>query len=157
MVIRIDPDRITSTRTVLTLGSFEIIHVGHVALFRECWKLAGEYGQVIVGVNSDEFMTKFKREPCIPYQQRAEMVRSIRYVNMVVPNDGLDQPGLIEESKPHILAVGVDWATKDYYSQIGVTPEWLHERDISLVYVAHEHTTDISTTVLRNRLRTNRQ
>lgn len=142
-------------RTVLTCGSFDLLHVGHLALLRECWKLAGDYGQVAVAVNTDEFMAQFKREPVVPYLQRAEMVRAVRYVNLVIPNDGVDQSRLIEEMKPDILAIGVDWATKDYYSQLGITPAWLFERNISLVYVAHEHSSGISTTILRSRMARN--
>lgn len=139
-------------RVVLTAGSFDLLHVGHLALLRECAKLAGKYGRVIVAVNTDEFITKFKRQPVIPFAQRVELVQAIRYVHDVVPNDGLDQSALIASLEPDVLAVGVDWATRDYYSQVGVTSQWLYERGISLVYVAHEHSLDISSTMLRTRL-----
>lgn len=142
-------------RVVVTAGSFDLLHIGHIALFRECEKLAGDYGTVIVAVNTDEFIVKFKREPIVPYADRAAMVRAIRYVDEVVANDGLDQSALIESLSPDILVVGVDWATKDYYAQIGVTPDWLHEHNISLVYVAHEHTNTVSTSLLRTRVTRN--
>lgn len=139
-------------RVVVTAGTFDLLHVGHLALLRECRKIAGSYGRVVVAVNTDQFVTQFKHLPVVPYAQRAELVRSVRYVDDVVPNDGLDQSSLIESLRPDVLAVGVDWATRDYYAQIGVTPQWLHERGISLVYVAHEHSTDVSSTMLRSRI-----
>lgn len=142
-------------RVIVTAGSFDLLHVGHIALLRECKKLAGDYGTVIVAVNTDEFIAKFKRDPIVPYIDRVAMVRAIRYVDEVVANDGLDQSSMIESLSPDILVVGVDWATKDYYTQIGITQNWLHERNISLVYVAHEHTNTVSTSLLRNRVAKN--
>ena len=138
-------------RVVVTAGSFDLLHVGHLALFRECKKLAGDYGVVVVAVNTDEFVAKFKREPIVPFIDRAAMVRAIRYVDDVVANDGLDQSALIDSLSPDILVIGVDWAAKNYYEQIGVTQDWLHERNISLVYVAHEHTNTVSTSLIRSR------
>lgn len=139
-------------RVVVTAGTYDMLHVGHIALFRECRKIAGEHGRVVVAVNTDEFVTRFKREPLMSYADRAALVRSVRYVDDVVPNDGVEQSALIEKLQPDVLAVGVDWASKDYYGQIGVTPQWLHERGITLVYVAHEHSDTVSTGLLRERL-----
>lgn len=139
-------------RVVVTAGTYDMLHVGHIALFRECRKIAAEHGRVVVAVNTDEFVTRFKREPLMSYGDRAALVRAVRYVDDVVPNDGLDQSTLIEKLRPDVLVVGVDWATRDYYGQIGVTAEWLHERGITLVYVAHEHSDTVSTTRLRERL-----
>lgn len=137
---------------VLTLGTFDLVHPGHVALFRECRKLAGD-GRVVVAVNLDGFVTRFKhRAPVMTWTQRAEVIRSIRYVDEVLENNGNYQPDLIESVRPDWLVIGVDWATKDYYGQLGITPQWLAERGITLLYVAHEQTGTVSTTMLRARM-----
>jgi hypothetical protein len=50
---------------------------------------------------------------------------------------------------PDIIAIGTDWARKDYYLQMGFTQDWLDERDISLIYIPYTHS--ISTTKLKAR------
>jgi len=139
--------------TVLTMGTFDLPHPGHIALFRECRKLAGDGGKVVVAVNRDGFVAKFKHKtPVMTCAERMEVIRAIRYVDEVVDNTGTDQPYLIESHKPDWIAIGVDWASKDYYGQLGITPEWLRERGISLAYLAHEATAMVTTTQLRVRL-----
>lgn len=135
---------------VLTLGTFDLPHAGHVSFFRECRKLATPSGALVVGVNSDEFVAKFKsRPPVVDWEDRATVISSIRYVSDVIKNDGDDQAALIEHHNPDFLAIGVDWACKDYYAQLGITQEWLYDRNISLVYVAHERSMTISTSQIK--------
>jgi glycerol-3-phosphate cytidylyltransferase len=146
-------DRDLVAPVVLTLGTFDLPHPGHVALFRECRKLAGPDGRVVVAVNRDGFVARFKHQaPLMMWSERCEVIRAIRYVDEVLENTGNNQPDLIDSVRPDWLAIGVDWATRDYYGQLGITPEWLAERRISLVYLAHEHSTAVSTTKLRDRL-----
>lgn len=138
---------------VMTLGTFDLPHPGHIALFRECRKLAGEDGKVIVAVNRDQFVKQFKgRAPVMSFDERFEVIAAIRYVDDVVDNNGTDQAALIELMKPDWLAIGVDWANRDYYGQLGISPEWLAQRHISLAYLAHECSATVSTTRLRSRL-----
>lgn len=137
---------------VLTMGTFDLLHPGHVALFRECRRLAGSAGTVIAAVNTDAFVAKFKRQPTMTGSERADMIGALRDVDVTIMNDGLDQAGLIEYVGPEILAVGIDWSTRDYYGQLGITPAWLDDRGISLVYLAHERSATVSTTAIRARL-----
>lgn len=137
----------------MTLGTFDLLHPGHVALFRECRKLAGPGGKVVVAVNRDGFVARFKHKtPVLSCDERMEIIRAVRYVDEVVDNTGEHQHHLIESFRPDWLAIGVDWATRDYYAQLDITPAWLAERRISLVYLAHEASTVVSTTKLRHRM-----
>lgn len=138
--------------TVLTMGTFDLFHAGHVALLRECRKLAGPSGRVVAAVNADAFVGTFKLPPTLPYALRADVVAACRYVDEVVENVGDAQPDLIAGRRPDWLVVGVDWAGRDYHAQLGITPDWLAERGISLVYVGHEMSTVISTTRIRREL-----
>lgn len=138
---------------VLTMGTFDLPHPGHVALLRECRKLAGVDGRVVVGLNLDSFVARFKeRAPVMSYAERAEVLSACRYVDEIVENDGRDQPAMIEKVGPDWLAIGVDWARRDYYGQLEISPQWLAERNISLVYLAHLRSDAISTTKLRGRM-----
>lgn len=138
---------------VLTLGTFDLPHPGHVALFRECRGLTRGDGHVYVAVSDDAFVARWKHKtPIMTCAQRATVVGSIRYVDGVVINDGTDQPALIESVEPDIIAIGADWRQRDYHAQLGITPAWLNDRGIELVYVEHEHSLDVSTSLLRERL-----
>jgi len=69
------------------------------------------------------------------YAERSALVAALRIVDDVVPNDGTDQKALIEVAAPELIAVGSDWATRDYYGQLGITQDWLDERGVVLAYV----------------------
>ena len=68
-------------RIVYTSVVCDLIHIGHINLFKKA-KALGD--KLIVGVVTDEGVKKYKREPIIPFEQRMEIVSSIKYVDMVV-------------------------------------------------------------------------
>lgn len=139
---------------VLTMGTFDLPHAGHVALLRQCRKLAGPAGRVVVAINRDAFVAAFKNQPPVmTFEERAAVIGAIRYVDEVLENSGTSQAGIIESVAPDWLAVGADWARRDYMAQLDITPDWLAEQGIGLVYLEHEQSATISTTKLRARQR----
>lgn len=135
---------------VLTIGTFDMLHEGHLKLFRAGKKLAGP-GDLIVGVNSDEFVQRYRGKPSVmSYNTRAAVVGAVRQVSWVHKNDG---PGkdVIRSLRPDILLIGSDWAARDYYAQIGMTQKELDGYGILLVYVPY--TEGISSTKLKEGLR----
>jgi len=144
-----------SMRSVLTVGTFDLTHYGHYKLFENCSHIAGFGGEVIVGVNTDEFIEKYKgKRPVLTYEERVKNIISCKYVDDVIENySGETLAPLLEDIEPDFLVVGSDWASKDYYKQIGVTQEWLEDRRIVLVYVPY--TTLISSTEIKRRLNEN--
>lgn len=107
---------------VLTLGTFDVFHAGHVALLRRCRALAGD-GQVIVGLNTDSFIERYKgKAPVITYVDREAVIAACRYVDAVIPNDQTDGSALdvIEAVDPDLIAIGWDWRDRDYLGQLGV-------------------------------------
>jgi glycerol-3-phosphate cytidylyltransferase len=132
---------------VLTMGTFDIFHIGHLNLLRACSRIAGPHA-VIVGLNTDEFIREYKGEhPVNKWIDRWSILMSTRGVTNVVANDSHDSKVLIDEVRPECIVIGTDWATKDYYAQIGVTQAWLDERNILMVYVPY--TEGISSSKLR--------
>ena len=137
---------------VYTGGTFDLFHAGHVRLLERCRELSGESGMVIVSLNTDEFIEEYKgKPPIISYQDRAEVLLSCRYVDKVIPNFGNEdsKPAIIEAS-PDIIAIGSDWARKDYYKQMQFTQDWLDKLNISLIYIPY--TQGISSTEIKARL-----
>jgi glycerol-3-phosphate cytidylyltransferase len=143
---------------VLTVGTFDMPHSGHLELFKKCRQIASlgndVTSQVVVGVNSDQFVNMYKfRFPVYPYSERSRIIASLRDVDRVIENDETSLQKMLAIEKPTFLIVGSDWAAKDYYKQIGVGRDWLAAYHITLLYV--EYTQKISSTYLRKRLSEN--
>ena len=88
------------------------------------------------------------------YDERKAVLEAFTAVSEVIPNyGGPDSTIAIEAVNPDIIAIGSDWARKDYYKQMGFTQDWLDENYISLMYIPY--TTGISTTELKRRMQVN--
>lgn len=130
---------------LLTIGTFDIPHMGHAAFLKQCESFADE---VLVGVNTDEFVDSYKGErPVFGYDERCGLIRNLGY--QVVHNNGAGRE-CIAQYRPSIIAIGSDWARKDYLKQIDVTQDWLDELGIMLLYIPY--TKGISTTDIKKRL-----
>ena len=131
--------------TVYSGGTFDLFHSGHVNLLKRCHDL----GRVVVALNTDEFVMEYKQKPTImSFDERKAVLEACRYVDEVVANvAGADSRPSIEMVKPDIIAIGSDWARKDYYAQMQFDQDWLDERNIALVYIPY--TKGISTTNLK--------
>lgn len=95
-------------KTVLTVGVFDLLHWGHFELFRRAKELAGEAGRLVVAVQRDEVVAKYKPGTKLVYDwdQRAAMIRALRHVDAVVPYDDVDES--IKGIDFDVFAVGED-------------------------------------------------
>ena len=135
---------------VMTIGTFDLFHRGHVKLLATCRKIAGPKGEVIVGVNSDQFVREYKGKSAIMDEQtRQEVVAACRYADRV-PLNVDNGSTLIHFWTPDILVIGNDWATRDYYEQIGMTQDDLDFYGITLLYTTY--TLGVSASDYRRRL-----
>lgn len=99
-----------SEKTVITYGTFDLFHVGHVRLLERLSKLGSK---LIVGVSTDEFNAKKGKFSVFPYEQRAEIVGSLGCVDMVFREETWDQKVAdIQKYKAAIFAMGSDWEGK---------------------------------------------
>ena len=137
------------SHVVYTGGSFDLFHAGHLNLLRQCRQLAGDDGEVVVSLNTSEFIEAYKgRPPADRYGVRYHKLMACSFVDRVVPNrGGADSKPAILDVQPTIIAIGTDWATRDYYAQMSFTQDWLDARNITLVYLPR--LPGISTTELR--------
>lgn len=137
---------------VYTGGTFDLPHAGHMNFLRQCRKVVGEGGEVVVALNTDEFIEEFKgKKPIMSYWERALILNSIKYVTGVVPNSGgKDSKPTIEMVNPDFIVIGSDWATKDYYAQMSFTQEWLDKNNITLIYIPYSE--GVSTTLIKERI-----
>lgn len=133
-------------RAVLTIGTFDLLHHGHVDFLRDA---AGLGDELTVGVNTDRFAATFKSRPVMDEAERRYAVEQHGYRTR--SNDG---PGrvLIEQARPRVLAIGSDWAARDYLAQIDVTWTQLESLGITLAYVPRKHWRPVSTSEIRARV-----
>jgi len=96
-------------RIVFTNGCFDIIHPGHID-FLERASAMGD--RLIVGINSDASVRSIKgpNRPLIPQEERARVLRSLRFVDEVLIFEESTPERLIQELKPDVLVKGGDWS-----------------------------------------------
>ena len=95
-----------SNKTIVVSGGFDPIHVGHVRMIQE----ASVFGDVIVILNSDDWLIKKKGYTFMPFEERAEILTSIKGVTKVVPTIDLDNTvcETLRQLKPTYFANGGD-------------------------------------------------
>ena len=97
---------------VYTVGTFDLLHVGHLALLEYCKSL----GNVLaVGVASDRVVNSYKPNvPVIPLEQRMEMLKALSCVDIVRSYDELEYVSGCKELKADIFVIGEDWGNQPY-------------------------------------------
>ena len=98
---------------IFTNGCFDIIHRGHIELFKFC-RAQRVYSPLVVGVNSDKSIRKLKGpgRPIMPEEDRVALLLAIKWIDCVVIFDTKSVLSLIEEIKPAILIKGGSYNTK---------------------------------------------
>ncbi len=97
-------------RKVITYGTFDMLHYGHINLLRRAKEL-GDY--LVVALSTDEF-NKGKGKTCyFSYEQRKLLLESIRYVDLVIPEENWEQKiNDVNEFKIDVFCMGDDWEGK---------------------------------------------
>jgi glycerol-3-phosphate cytidylyltransferase len=97
---------------VYTLGTFDLLHVGHLALLEYCKSLGDT---LAVGVASDRVVNSYKPNvPVIPLQERMEMLKALRCVDIVRPYYALEYISGCKALCADIFVVGEDWGIKPH-------------------------------------------
>ena len=96
--------------TVLTYGTFDLFHIGHLRLIE---RLAGLGDRLVVGVSTDEFNAGKGKRSVVSYDDRAAIVGAIKGVDLVLPERSWDQKRAdIVEHGVDLFVMGDDWAGK---------------------------------------------
>ena len=97
---------------VYTVGTFDMLHVGHLALLERCRSLGAV---VAVGVASDSVVKSYKfNVPVIPLEQRVEMLQALRCVDIVRHYHELEYVSACKELDVDIFVIGEDWGDKPH-------------------------------------------
>ena len=107
------PDAKSFAGCIFTNGCFDIIHRGHIELFKFC-RLQHTYKQVVVGVNSDESIKELKGpdRPIMSEEDRVAVLLAIQWIDYVIVFDTKSVLPLIEALKPSFLIKGGNYSTK---------------------------------------------
>lgn len=108
-----------------TTGVFDLFHIGHINILK---RAKSECDYLIVGVTTDELSMQLKNKtPVIPFYERLEIIKSLRYVDEVVSQNTMDKFAAWEKYKFHKMFVGSDWkgtekwnALEKDFSNVGV-------------------------------------
>ncbi|WP_195226925.1 MULTISPECIES: glycerol-3-phosphate cytidylyltransferase [Weissella] len=127
-------------KRVITYGTFDLIHYGHINLLRRA-KAEGDY--LIVALSTDEFNLESKnKKTYFSYEERRQLLESIRYVDLVIPEENWEQKKT--DMKIYVVdefVMGDDWKGEfDYLADYGVQVKYL------------ERTPEISTTQIKKDL-----
>ncbi len=127
-------------RRVLTYGTFDLLHFGHVRLLQRAAAL-GDY--LIVALSTDEFNLSKGKQSFYPYEVRREMLEALRYVDLVIPENSWEQKlDDVHEYHVDVVCMGGDWKGSPRF-------EYLREA-CDLMYL--DRTDGISTTDVKHRL-----
>ncbi len=134
-----------SSTVVYTCGVFDLFHVGHLNLLRA----ARSFGdRLVVGISTDEMVENYKPGSLVvPYSERVEIVRAIRYVDACVPQHDRDKFEAWERMKFDVWVVGDDWYGAEKYDRWKEQLEAVGVRCVFLPYTRQQ-----SSTLLRARL-----
>lgn len=89
-----------------TSGVYDLFHIGHLNLLKNA---KGLCDKLIVGVSIDELVAYKHKRSVIPFEERLEIVRSIKYVDAAIPQEDLDKFKMWEKLHFDVLFVGDDW------------------------------------------------
>lgn len=128
-----------------TAGVYDMFHIGHLNIL----KRAKEYcDYLIVAVSTDEVVIENKHKaPIIPFEERCEIVRAIRYVDKVIPQTDYTIEGKIQAAQKNgisVMFVGDDWKGTEKWNRIEGE---LAKIGVKVTYLPH--TDGISSTMLR--------
>ncbi len=98
-----------------TTGVYDLFHIGHLNLLRNA---KGFCDKLIVGVTVDELVSYKFKKAVIPFEERIQIVRSIKYVDIAIPQNSIDKFEAWERLKFDILFVGDDWYSDSKWRDI---------------------------------------
>ena len=118
--------------TVYTVGTFDLLHIGHLDLLEYCATLGDKF---IVGIASDDVVGSYKRNiPIIPLKQRMRMLKALKCVDDVVSYDKLEYVSNCKDVDADIFVIGEDWGDKSHNIEV---EKYLKSKGKKIVQVSY--------------------
>lgn len=118
-----------------TTGVYDLFHVGHVNLLRNAKSLCD---RLIVGVTVDELVAYKNKKSVIPFEERIEIVRACKYVDLAVPQSSMDKLDALNRYKFNIMFVGDDWYKSEKWEKFD---KEFKDRGVDIIYFPYTKST----------------
>lgn len=128
-----------------TAGVYDLFHIGHLNLLKNA---RGMCDKLVVGVTTDDLVTYKGKRAMIPFEDRIEIVRSIKYVDAAVPQGDMDKLSMCRKIGATIMFVGDDWYGTEKWRDYERS---FNEAGIRIVYFPY--TKGVSSTIISDTLR----
>ena len=131
---------------IYTVGTFDLLHVGHLALLNHCKTL----GDVLaVGVASDEVVNLYKPDvPVVPLEQRVEMLQALSCVDIVRPYHELEYVSGCKAVNVDVFVIGEDWGKKPHNLDVDAYLQKMGKEIVQVSYNPRTSSTKIKQKVL---------
>ena len=131
---------------IYTVGTFDLLHVGHLALLNHC-KTLGDV--VAVGVASDEVVNLYKPNvPVVPLEQRVEMLQALSCVDIVRPYHELEYVSGCKAVNVDVFVIGEDWGQKSHNLEVDAYLQKMGKEIVQVSYNPRTSSTKIKQKVL---------
>ena len=125
-----------------TTGVYDLFHIGHLNILKRARE---ECDHLIVGVTVDDLVSAHKnKKPIVPYEERIEILKAIRWVDEVVPQASMDKVAAWRSHRFHKMFVGDDWKGTELWIEL---EKKFKKYDVEIVYfsyTAHTSSTRLS-------------
>ena len=128
-----------------TTGVYDLFHIGHLNLLKNA---KGLCDKLIVGVTVDELVAYKGKKAMIPFEDRIEIVRSVKYVDAAVPQHDMDKLTACKKLGANILFVGDDWYATEKWQEYEKAFE---KEGIQIIYFPY--TKGVSSTIITETLK----
>lgn len=111
-----------------TTGVFDLFHIGHLNMLKNSKSMCDK---LIVGVTTDDLVSYKGKKAVIPFEERIEIIKNIRFVDAAIPQENMDKLEMYNKIKFDIMFVGDDWYKSEKWNKI---EEELKEKGVRVVY-----------------------
>lgn len=125
-----------------TTGVFDLFHIGHLNMLKNAKAMCD---RLIVGVTTDELVQYKNKKAVIRFEERLEIVRSIKYVDVAIPQSDMDKFKMWEKLRFDVIFVGDDWYGNDKWREFDRV---FNEVGVRIVYFPYTQGT--SSTLINN-------
>lgn len=127
-----------------TAGVFDLFHVGHLNMLKNAKAMCDK---LIVGVTTDELVSYKHKKAVIPFEERLEIVRNIKFVDAAIPQESMDKFAMWKKIKFDVMFVGDDWYDTEKWNLYDKQFEEVGVKIIYFPYYKGTSSTLINTTL----------
>lgn len=121
--------------TGYTTGVFDLFHVGHINMLKNAKSMCDK---LIVGVSVDELVAYKNKKAVIPFDERIEIVKACRYVDIAVPQFNMDKMDALNRYKFDVMFVGDDWYKNEKWEKID---KEFNQKGVKVIYFPYTKST----------------